>query len=159
MLGHTCMWESAKTGRLFFTLDGNLLFDNAKLNYGLNKLNFSEYKNLGGTDTLHKADPGNNKLYIGSYKTFITPSLTIRLVYFPPDSHVGISFLTEKKFNDYNLLNCRLGIPIVLINSKRTPAVNIECYALFFDLTNKMSAMDKTSMGLSIGIPFSRLMY
>ncbi|GAC1428074.1 MAG: hypothetical protein NVSMB7_04990 [Chitinophagaceae bacterium] len=62
------MWESATTGRLFFTLNGTLLFNNSKLSYELNKRNFSEYKSLGGTDTLHTADPGNNKLYIGPFK-------------------------------------------------------------------------------------------
>ncbi|MEO5594039.1 MAG: hypothetical protein ABIR15_06300, partial [Chitinophagaceae bacterium] len=115
-LGHTRMWESAKMGRLFFTLNGMLLLNNSKLSYGLNKLNFSEYKSLGGTDMLHATDPGNNKLYIGQYQSFITPSLTARMVYFSSGSHVGISFLAEKSFSDYNLLNFKAGIPIVLIN-------------------------------------------
>jgi hypothetical protein len=153
------MWENNKTGRLFFTLEGTLLLNNSKLSYGLAKMSFSEYKSLGGTDTMHRADPGNNKLYIGQYKTFVTPSLTARLVYFPSNSHVGIGFLAEKSFTEYNLLNCRLSIPVILINSKKTPAVNVECYVLFLDMTNKIPAIGKTSAGLAIGIPFSRLMY
>lgn len=159
MLNHTRMWESSKTGRLFFTLAGNMLFNNSKLGYGLNKLNYSEYKNLGGTGTQYSAGPGNNKLYIGEYKTFITPSLTARLVYFPPDSHVGLNLLAEQNFGQYNLLNARIAVPIILINNKKTPAVNIECYVLLLDLTNKMSTIDKTSIGLSVGVPFSRLMF
>jgi hypothetical protein len=159
LLSHTRMWESAKAGRLFFTLSGNLLFNNSKLSYGLSKLNFSEYKSLGGTDNIQASDPGNNKLYIGLYKTFVTTSITARLVYFPTGSHVGISFLAEQNFGQYKFLNARLAIPIILINSKKTPAVNIECYVLFIDLANKMSGIDKTLAGLSIGIPFSRLMY
>jgi hypothetical protein len=159
MLNHTRMWESSKTGRLFFTLAGNMLFNNSKLSYGLSKLNYSEYKSLGGTDPQHSTDPGNNKLYIGEYKTFITPSLTARLAYFPPDSHVGLSLLAEQNFGQYNLLNARIAIPIILINSKKTPAVNIECYVLLLDLTNKMSTIDNTSIGLSVGVPFSRLMF
>ncbi|MEO5591859.1 MAG: hypothetical protein ABIR15_18240, partial [Chitinophagaceae bacterium] len=84
---------------------------------------------------------------------------TARMVYFSSGSHVGISFLAEKSFSDYNLLNFKAGIPIVLINSKKTPAVTIECYALFLDITNKAGTASKTSIGLGIGIPFSRLMY
>jgi hypothetical protein len=159
MINHTRLWESAHAGRLFFTLNGTLLFNNSKLSYGLSKLNYSEYKNLGGTDTTQTADPGNNKLYIGNYKAFVTPSLSARLVYFPPASHVGFSVLAEQGFNEYNLLNCKLGVPIILINSKKTPAVNIECYMLLLDLTGKVNTAGKTSIGLSLGIPFSRLMY
>ncbi|MEP6748563.1 MAG: hypothetical protein ABJB86_12605 [Bacteroidota bacterium] len=162
ILGHTRMWENSKAGRIFFTLMAGLLFNNSKLTYGLSKLNYSEYKNLGGTGTQQITDPGNNKLYIGQYETFVTPSLTARLVYFPHDSHIGASVLVEQNIGKYNLLNAKLAIPIVLINSKKTPAVNIECYLLLFNLTNKTSLVinqGKSAVGVSIGIPFSRLMY
>lgn len=159
ILGHTRLWESAKNGRLFFTVEGTLLLNNSKLGYGLSKMNFSEYKSLGGSINSTDADPGNNKLYIGAYQNFVTPSISGRLVYFPGTSHVGISALLEKSFGEYDLLNCRLAIPIVLINSKKTPAVNIECYVLFPDLQNTSPGIGNTLAGMSIGIPFSRLMY
>ena len=159
LLGHTSMWEGPAFGRLFITLNGMLLLNNSKLSYGLSKLNFSEYKNLGGTIAQNTIDPGNNKLYIGQYRNFITPSLSARIVYFPANSHVGISALAEKSFGDYNLLNCKLGIPVVLINAKKIPAVDLEFYVLLMDLTNQISGISKTSAGLSLGIPLSRLMY
>ncbi len=159
ILGHTRLWESAQKGRLFFTLEGTLSLNNSKLGYGLSKMNLSEYRSMGGTALAADADPGNNKLYIGAYKKFVTPSISSRLVYFPGTSHVGISVLLEKSFGEYDLLNCRLAIPIVLINSRKTPAVNIECYVLLPDLLNTSAAIGKTLAGLSIGIPFSRLMY
>jgi hypothetical protein len=163
MLSHTRIWESAKAGRLFFTLGSNLLFNNSKLSYGLDKITIGDYKNMGGTDTIHLAGLNNRLAYIGNYKTFITPSLNARVAYFPPSSHVGVSFLLEKNFGQFNLLNGRLGIPIVLINSKKTPAANIEFQVLFFDLSKKISAdkkyNNKTAIGVNIGIPFSRLMF
>ena len=159
VLGHTRLWEVPVFGRLFFTLNGELLFNNSKLSYGLNKINYSEYKSLGGTALSNSSDPGNDKLYIGAYKNFITPSLSARLVYFPVNSHVGISFLTEKNFGDYHFLNCKLAIPIVLINAKKIPAVNIECYVMFIDMAHQLTGIGRTSAGLSIGIPFTRLMY
>jgi len=158
-LGHTRMWEMKKAGRLFFTLDASVLFNNSKLSRGLNKINYSEYKSLGGTDTSYNTDPGNNKLYVGRYASFITPSLVARLVYFPPTSHVGISFLAEKNWGDYSPLNCRISVPVILINSKKTPAVNLECFVSFFDIANSMHTSGKTSAGLAIGVPFSRLMF
>ena len=163
MLSHTRFWESSRAGRVFFTLSGNMLFNNSKLSYALNKVTLAEYKDLGGTDTLHLADLKNDRVYIGLYETFVTPSLTARLVYFSPGSHVGISFLAEQNFGRNNLLNGRLGIPIVLINSKKLPAVNFEIYVSFFDMNNKIKQAEKfgnkTSIGLGVGIPFSRLMY
>jgi len=118
---------------------------------------------MGGRDTLHLAELESDKAYIGNYETYITPSLKGRLVYFPPDSHVGVSFLLEQNFGSYNLLNGRLGIPVVLINSKKLPAANFEFYVLFFDMSNKIVSSKKygntTSIGLHIGIPFSRLIY
>ena len=159
LLGHTRLWEGPGFGRLFFTLNGGLLLNNSKLSYGLTKINYSEYKNLGGTGLTNTSDPGNNKLYIGAYKNFITPSVSARLQYFPSNSHAGLSFLAEQNFGQYNFLNCRLAVPVVLINAKKIPAVNIECYVLFIDITNRVAGIGKTTAGLSLGIPFSRLMY
>jgi len=162
-LSHTRLWESSKAGRFFLTIYGNVLFNNSKLSHALDKTNFTDYANMGGTDTLHLAGLKNDKAYIGNYETYITPSLKGRLVYFPPDSHVGVSFLLEQNFGSYNLLNGRFGIPVVLINSKKLPAANFEFYVLFFDMSNKIESSKKygntTSIGLHIGIPFSRLIY
>ncbi|MEO6314813.1 MAG: hypothetical protein ABIU63_10405, partial [Chitinophagaceae bacterium] len=159
VLGHTRMWVHNKLGKLFLTFDGSLLLNNSKLSYGLSKLNFSEYKSLGGTENLPVADQGNDRIYIGAYKTFLTPSLTARVVYFPSDSHVGFSVLAQQNFGNYNTLNMKLGLPLVLINSKKTPAVHVECFVLFFDLANKAPRIGKTYAGLALGIPFSRMMY
>lgn len=163
MLGHTRLWESARAGRLFFTVSGSLLFSNSKLSNSLEKISLSDYKNLGGTDTIRLATIKNDRVYIGAYKTFLSASFTARVVYFPASSHIGLSFLLEQNTGGHNLLNGRLGIPIVLINSKKTPATNIEFQVLFFDMNQKITSDKqqgyKTTIGLNIGIPFSRLMY
>ncbi len=162
-LSHTRLWESSRLGRLFITLAGKVLFNNSKLSYGIDKINLTTYKNMGGTDTLRLAELTNDKAYIGLYKTFVTPSIKGRLVYFPGTSHIGISFLMEQNFGSYNLLNGRLGIPVVLMNSKKLPALNLEFYLMFYDMSNKIAAAKKsggkTFLGLGLGIPFSRLMF
>ncbi len=163
LLQHTRLWESNTKGRLFFTVGGTLLFNNAKLSFALDKTDIFTYKNLGGADTLHLASLKNDKIYVGNFKSFITPSFMGRLVYYPPASHIGISFFIEKNFGQYNLLNGRLGIPIVLINNKKLPAANIEFYIHFYDMNNSISQEkkygNKTCVGFGIGIPFSRLIY
>jgi len=163
MLSHTRLWESAKAGRLFVTLEAGMLLNNSKLSYRLDRINLAEYNNLGGSDQLHTAALKNNKAYIGNYETYLTPSIQGRLIYFPTNSHIGISFLIQQNFGTHQLLNSKISIPVVLINSKKTPAANFDFYVLLVDMTNKISASNtlanKTIVGLSVGIPFSRLMF
>jgi hypothetical protein len=162
-LSHTRLWESSTAGRLFVTISGKLLGHNTAQSFELDKTTVAGYKNLGGTDTLRLALLKNDEVYIGDYKTFINPVLTGRVVYFTSESHIGLSVLLEKNFGGYNLVNGRLGIPLVLINSRKTPALNIEFQLALFDMTREINSTKKygnnTSVGVGIGIPLSRLMY
>lgn len=158
-LSHTRFWESTRMGRLFLTIGGKVLNNNSVLCYTLQKTNLSDYKNRGGSDSNQLASIQNNKAYIGLFKTFITPSINLRLNYFPPGSHIGLSILLDQSMGDYPILNARVGMPVVLINSKKLPAVNCEIYVLFYDVNNKLHWRNSTSIGIGIGIPFSRLMY
>jgi len=162
-INHTRLSESSTKGRFFATLGGGILLNNSKFSYSLDKINYSDYKTMGGTDTQHDEELKNDKAYFGDYDNFITPSLQCRLVYFPVEYHLGISILVQQNFGSYNFLNTRIGIPVVLINSKKTPAVTFEFYVSLNDLTSKADPakepVNKAMAGLSVGIPLSRLMY
>lgn len=161
MLAHTRLWEGSHRGRLFLTIGGSLLLNNSKLGYGLDKINAATYKAMGGTDTLTLAQ--KEKAYFGIYQTFVTPALKGRVVYYTTNSHVGFSILAEQHIGNDNLLNARVGVPIVLINSKKTPAAIFECYVSFFDIGHVVKSLEgrgkRTTVGIAAGIPFSRLMY
>jgi hypothetical protein len=163
MLNHTRLWESSRTGRWFATFGGGILFNNSKLSYSLDKINYADYQIMGGTDTQHDEELKNDKAYLGDYKNYVTPSLQCRMVYFPVEYHLGISILVQQNFGSYNFLNTRIGIPVILINSKKTPAVSFEFYVSLTDLTNKAdlakNPVNKSMVGMSMGIPLSRLMY
>jgi hypothetical protein len=162
-LNHTRLWESSTKGRFFATLGGGILLNNSKFSYSLDKINYSDYKTMGGTDTQHDEELKNDNAYLGDYDNFITPTLQCRMVYFPVEYHLGISILIQQNFGSYNFLNTRIGIPVVLINSKKTPAVTFEFYVSLTDLTSKADPakepVNKAMAGLSVGIPLSRLMY
>ncbi len=164
MLRHTRLWESTKTGRWFLTLSSKAVLANSKTGFLLNRVDYNEYKTLGGRDTLHFPDITNGQAYVGHYQTFVSPSIRLRFDYFPPaDSHIGISVSIEQNIGKYQALNMKIGIPVILINSARTPAANFEFYIQFFDVNNKLKMAEKngskTFIGLHVGIPFSRLMY
>ncbi len=161
MLAHARLWEGSNWGRLFLTLGGSLLLNNSKLSYGIHKINPDTYKAMGGTDTVTLAQ--KEKAYLGFYQTFITPAVKGRIVYYPTNSHVGFSVMAEQHIGKDNLLNARVGVPIVLINSKKTPAATFECYVSFFDMGHVVNNLQgrgkRTTVGIAAGIPFSRLMY
>ena len=162
MLAHTRFFESRKAGRLFITGTAGMLFNNSTLNYGLTEVSYTDYKNLGGTDTLRLARLKTKGAFIGNYQAFITPSVRARVVYFPGNSHIGISVLMQQNFGSDNLLSGKLAVPVVLINSKKLLAANFEFYVSFLDISNKISGErigDKAIVGVSVGIPFSRLIY
>jgi hypothetical protein len=160
---HTWLWDDSRHGRLFLSVAGDAFLNNSRDGYGLYKTNYADYRSLGGADTLHAAAFKSNEFYIGEYKSFITPALKGQVVYFPPDSHIGVSFLLEQHFGTYKALNGVLGVPIVLINKQAVPAVDFEFQVRFFDLSNKIGPASglpgKTSIGLSVGIPFSKIAY
>jgi hypothetical protein len=162
-INHTRLWESSTKGRFFATFGGGILLNNSKYSYSLDKVNYAEYKIMGGSYTQHDEELKNDKAFLGDYDNFITPSLQCRMVYFPVEYHLGISILVQQNFGSYNFLNTRIGIPVVLINSKKTPAVTFEFYVSLTDLTSKADPakepVNKAMAGLSVGIPLSRLMY
>jgi hypothetical protein len=162
-LSHTRFWENRKAGRFMLTLTGDVKWNNSKRSYALNKVSFNNYKSLGGTDTLHFVQLKEDDVYLGNYKNFVTPTLSARLIYFPPEYHFGLSFLIEQSFGSYNLLNGTLGIPIVLIDKKGLPSVALEFQFRFYDMSNKVkndyNYTQHNSLGLTVGIPLSKIIY
>ena len=139
---HTRLWKGSKFGRIFATLAGDVTLNNACNGYGLNK-------------------EGN--LYTGNYRTFVTPSVRGHLIYFPKDSHIGMSFLLEQAIGDYHAMNSVLGIPIVLINKRAEAAMNFEFQARFYDMGHSIDAgkglNGRTAIGVTAGVPFSKISF
>src|SRR5262249_32264760 len=139
---HTRLWEGSKFGRIYAALAGDVQLSNSRDGYLLDKL---------------------GSLYIGDYKTFITPSIKAQLVYSPPNSHIGVSFHLQQYIGDYHALNGILGIPIVLINKQAEAAMNFEFQVRFYDMGHSIDAgkglNGRTAIGLTAGIPFSKIAF
>ncbi len=163
LLTHTRFFESRKCGRFFLKLNAAVFANNSYHSKALEKINITDYKAHGGTDTLHLSKQNSQELIIGLYSNFLTPQLSATFVYIPPNSHVGISCLIEKNFARYKAMNGKIGLPVVLIDKKGNPAVTFEFQVRFFDINSKVQPeiklSDKTSVGFSIGVPFSKIVY
>lgn len=159
-ISHTGFWESPKLGRFFLTFAGKGFVNNSVQSGSLFSANVTGQQGMDGTNTvtINKGDR-----YIGRYQNFITPVAAGKLVYIPSTSHVGVSFRIEKNWGTYKALNSIIGIPIVLIDKKGVPAINFEAQLLLQDMNNSMKdtrlPYNKTAVGLTVGIPFSKIVY
>lgn len=167
-LSYSRIWESRRFGRFFYFMTVGLLLNSNIATEELSKSNFSEYKKRGGSDTtkLHLAELSDEEVYVGVLDRFITPSLKVQGVWFPNFKwpiDVGFSLMAEQSFGPYNPLNGRVGIPIRLNDKDGDPTVNFEFQWRMFDLSNQVasdkSLGDKSSFGISVGLPFSSLIY
>ena len=160
-VSHTRFWERRNLGKIFLTLSGDANWSNSKKGYGLTRVSLNDYKSLGGTDTVHLAQLKEEDLYLGTYKNYLTPSIGVRLVYLPPDYHFGLSFHLVQNFGKYQALNATIGIPIVLINKKAEPSFNMEFQVNYFDISTRVKTFgnNRKTIGLSVGIPFSKIIY
>jgi len=159
-VSHTRFWESPKLGRFFLTFAGKGFVNNAVQSGSLFSADVTGTQGLDGANTV---TINNGDRYIGQYKNFITPVAAGKLVYIPGTSHVGVSFRIEKNWGTYKALNSIIGIPIVLIDKKGVPAINFEVQLLLQDMNNSLKdthlSYNKTAVGLTVGIPFSKIVY
>lgn len=159
-ISHTRFWESPKLGRFFLTFAGKGFVNNSVRSGSLFSADGTGAQGVdgGNTVTINKGDR-----YVGQYKNFITPVAAGKLVYIPSTSHVGVSFRIEKNWGTYKALNSIIGIPIVLIDKKGVPAINFEAQLLLQDINNSLKdtrlPYNKTAVGLTVGIPFSKIVY
>lgn len=156
-LTHTRFWESFKAGRIFFTLNAKAKLNNTIQNGLLYPADL--VSELSGANTVIN----NGNIWVGKFKNFITAVAACKLVYIPPNSHVGASFRIEQNIGRYHALNAMVGIPIVLIDKKGVPVITFECQLLYTDWNNSLKPNrlpgNKTAVGLTVGIPFSKIVY
>ncbi len=162
-LRHTRLYETKSFGRIFLKLEANLSFSGVQNQQALNKMNLKDYIDAGGADSFPLRQRSIKTVYVGKYETFLTPAITAGFVYFPPNSHIGVSSFIEQNIGKYSALNWTLGIPVVLINTIGAPAANFEFKIRYFDISHSVypgrSFKENISVNFSVGVPFSKIIY
>jgi hypothetical protein len=162
-VNHTRFWESKKAGRFFLSLDAGVSLANSAQTYSMERMSYEQYKRAGGVDTLALGQGSINSIYVGNFRTFLSPVARLGLVYYPPESHIGIRTTIEQHMSTYNPLNWVLGIPVVLIDKKGAPAANFEFQLRYADLMHVIfpnrTASDNLSVNLTVAVPFSKIIY
>src|SRR5450432_1280954 len=162
-VSHTRFTEGPKFGKLFLSLNLNLVLNNAVANKSLQELDFEKYRFAGGVDTSGLRQSEINTIYIGRYKLYLTPSLKFDVAYFPGQSHIGISASIQQNFGTWHPLNLSLGAPVVLIDKRGSPAANFQFMIQYLDVFHTENANstfhDNMYVNLTVGIPFSKIIY
>lgn len=162
-LGHSRFWETKRYGRLLLTLDAAVFLNNSIRSGSITAVSLQEYKNAGGADSAAMEAKKINSIYMGAFANFITTAATFHFVYFPHDSHIGISGSISRRFGNDKSLNAVLGIPVVLIDKTTAPAAAFEFRVQYSDLSHKIypgrKFADNISVGMTLGIPFSKIIY
>ncbi len=128
---------------------------NAELMTGVDFNQYNSFPVQG--DTLNYAQIATNKAFTGAYDEFMTTSLYLQSVYFPPVQWTikpGLSIRYEKNWGDWSPVNWRLGIPVT-IQGKDKP-INIELQYRLSDVGNYRNKEDhkiKRTLGVSLGFP------
>ncbi|GAB3010907.1 hypothetical protein [Spirosoma pulveris] len=162
-LTHTRFLESKRMGRLFLSFEGNLLLNNSVQSFSQETITYSQYKSSGGLDTLTLAQRNIRSLFVGEYASFLTPRVKVGFVYYPAESHIGLSSSLEKNIGTFHSLNWTVGIPVVLIDKVGAPAANFEFQLNYFDINHSVlpgrKSSDRLRVGLTVAVPFSKIIY
>jgi len=152
-------------GKFFLSTGMGTFSNNSAKAEILDKITYDQIIQMGGTDTIETAIvDSKEEAYIGKYKTFITTQANLDVVWFPFTSeHVGVRVRYEMNFGEYNPSTLKIGIPIKLQGKDKDKVINLELQAKMFDVTNTYKPEDsftkKLSMGISVGLPFSSMIY
>lgn len=149
--------KSAILGKIYkgsnlITLKGDLVFNNTILANQITSLSFDEYQSYmpsaNSIQYLVKTD--SDERYVGDYKEFVTPKLSLRYIYIYPfkNFNVGVRVSAEKSFGYSNFFDWKLGIPFSFKDSEGNTKINFEI------ITQK--TMNTRSTGINIGLPLQK---
>lgn len=157
------LFEYRKVGTFFLNGSLGMAHNNNIKAEEVKSTSYETYKLLGGTDTVRYASLKSDKAYITNYDAYWTPSVKVQVVYFPPSIPYGFSAQAEKMFGKYDPLNLEFGIPIRLNDKDGDPTVNFKLQYKVADVTGRIikdkSWGEKSTLGLSVGLPFSSIIY
>jgi hypothetical protein len=164
---YTYVNENKKRGTFFFNCSGGVKYNNSISTENLESINESEYLKKGGVDTVSLESFDDDDMYVGTYKVFVTPVTKLQFTFFPNRfqkdwGYVGFNLMYEQQYGVFNPTNLKLGIPFRLNDSEGDPKINFELQMRTEDFTsqeNSDSFLSKSSIGISVGLPFSSLIY
>lgn len=139
-------------GSNLITVKADMVFNNSILANQLTILSFDEYQTyLPAINSMqYLVKTNSDERYVGDYKEFITPKLSLRYVYIYPFKNFNLGFRVsaEKSFGYSSFFDWKLGIPFSFKDSDGNTKINFEI------ITQK--TMGIRSTGINIGLPLQK---
>lgn len=133
----------------------------------MTSVDYNQYLQFPGVDTLNEAILETNKAFIGNYKEFSTSQVNLQLVLMLSNKSnageekfltFGISGRFEKNMGDFSAVNWRLGFPL-RFRGKNSP-ISIEPQIRWNNTNNYADKVDfnvEPIVGINVGLPFTAL--
>lgn len=139
-------------GSNLITVKADMVYNNSILANQLTILSFDEYQAyLPAVNSMqYLVKTNSDERYVGDYKEFITPKLSLRYVYIYPFKNFNLGFRVsaEKSFGYSSFFDWKLGIPFSFKDSDGNTKINFEI------ITQK--TMGIRSTGINIGLPLQK---
>jgi hypothetical protein len=139
-------------GSNLFTIKGDLVLNNSILANQITSLSFDEYQSYTPTanNTHYLVKTNSDERYVGEYKEFITPKLSLRYVYIYPFKkfNLGVRLSGQKSFGYSEFFDWKLGIPFSFKDSDGNTKINFEIIT--------QETMKIRSTGINIGLPLQK---
>lgn len=154
-------------GSFFFTTGYKLFQNNYALADLMTSVDYNQYLQFPGIDTLNAAILETNKAFIGKYKEFVTSNINVQVVLSLSDKKkdggekfltAGISVRFEKNLGDFSATNWRFGLPLRFKGKDK--AINIEPQVRLNNTnnySNKENYKVQPVFGINLGLPFTAL--
>jgi hypothetical protein len=156
-----------KIGSLLISGGYKVFQNNSALADLMTSVDYNQYLQLPGLDTLNAAILQTNKAFIGEYREFVTNNVNLQLVISAPDKKkdggekivtLGVSVRFEKNFGEFSATNWRFGLPLRFKGKDK--AVNIEPQIRLNNTnnySNKANYKVQPVFGINVGLPFTAL--
>lgn len=119
----TSIWHWRNQSKFFMTYRAKVYNNN---NVERDVISSSDFLTVVNQSSTAQAVTETNKVYIGEFEKFVTPSFAAEFLFYPGKSWIGISASLEQSFLDYYSTDWKLGVPIVMKDKEGKPTVNLE---------------------------------
>jgi hypothetical protein len=160
------LMEFKENGRVLISAGASGKNNNSIENEELDKYTINDLHKLGLNDSVY-IHPEEGDVYYGAYQEYISGTLYGEGTYLPKikgskifTGNWGISGRYEYAYDGLNdKVNVKVGLPFILKGKDEESAVNFELQFKMKDVYRWTSDKQKFSFGISVGLPFSSLLY
>lgn len=160
------LYDSDVWGRVLLSAGISGVANNSVKSEKMQTYSINEIVPLGINDSVYKKDH-NGDIYLGDYSSYLSGVTNFQAIFFPKNANSalftgnwGVSAKFEYEFQGTtDKINLRFGIPFVVKGKDDENPVNFEVQFKLNDTSRWTNEGKNYSIGISVGLPFSSILY